>query len=394
MMQTKDFFTRNARQLTQRLAWALFTMSCPGCAIATSVTAGFEDAAAQAPAPADEEAPQPQVAQVLPANPSENLWARLRAGFSLAAPNTPWVGNFAHQYAASNLLDTAARRAAPLLYLVVEEVEKRGLPLELALIPFVESAFQPAATSPVGAHGPWQFMPYTGKRFGLAQDRLRDERRAWLASTRAALNYLQTLHTQFDDWHLAIAAYNTGEGAVDAARRTALAAGVAPRFENLRLPRETREYVPRVFALARLIAAQSNALTPIPNAPSLAVVAVAQDMDVKTAAQLAGLTESQFRQFNPAFSGPLIASATTPELLLPMDATPAFEARLATHTGPLASWRLLRLHRAATAVGLAHELGMSLHDLLSVNPLPNGHRCPRWRSKYCPAAFSPMQSAP
>jgi membrane-bound lytic murein transglycosylase D len=359
-----------ARAARRFLLAALFVLLCPGCAMALPGDVGEATSAESVP----DEGSHQQPIKIVPATPLETLWERLRAGFKLAAPGSPLVTRFAQQYAANNVLDFVGRRAAPLLYLVVEEVEKRGLPLELALIPVVESGFAPAATSHAGAHGPWQFMPFTGKRFGLAQDRMRDERRAWLVSTRAALSYLQTLHAEFGDWHLAIAAYNADEGRIAGARRAAQAAGIDPRFENLRLPNETREYVPRVFALAQLIATQAQTLTPIPNSSSLAFVPVTQDMDVRLAIRLSGLPEAQFHQLNPAFSGPLIVAATEPELLLPIEAAQTFEAALSRHAGPMATWRMRRLGQTVSASDLAQALGTSLAILLEHNPLPAGHR--------------------
>lgn len=396
-MQIKLLFPHNLIvAATPRFTVALCALTLCGCAVnaARAWPEPQEPSLAQDAGAAPNEDAELLAIRLLPGTSPTNLWERLRTGFALAAPDTPLVAQLAAQYAISNVLDSAGRRAAPLLFLVAEEIEQRGLPLELALIPFVESAFQPAATSPVGAHGPWQFMPYTGKRFGLVQDRLRDERRAWHASTRAALDYLQLLHAQFGDWHLAIAAYNAGEGAVETARRRALAAGVEPRFENLRLPRETREYVPRVFALARLITTQAAPLTPIPNVQALTAVAVSRDMDVKTAVHLSGLTEVRFRQLNPAFNGPLIVAATAPELLLPSEAAQDFAAALARHTGPLATWYLLRLHRAATATALALELGVPPFDLVAANPLPRGHRYRAGASLFVPRDARQAESVP
>lgn len=316
-----------------------------------------------------------------------DLLARLTRGFRLTPPNTPLVAQFAAQTVQRGNLSAMLLRAAPMLYLVVEEVEKRQLPLELALIPFVESGFNPRATSHAGAHGPWQFMPFTGKRFGLANDRFRDERRDWLNSTRAALDYLTLLHGLFGDWPLAIAAYNAGEGRVEAARGRAIKSAVAPHFENLNLPKETREYVPRVFALAALLASPPGIVLPIiPNEPSLALVLVDRDIDVRLAARLAGMSERDFRHFNPGFAGPLIVAATRPELLLPVEAARAFTLALDAHVGPTATWGLAKIPRAMTVAEAAKAMAVPVAVLLSVNPLVNGHRYRAGSSLFVPRA--------
>jgi membrane-bound lytic murein transglycosylase D len=321
----------------------------------------------------------------LPAAPPKTLLARIEQGFTLSPPESPLTNRLTEQYARKNNLEQMFIRAAPMLYMVVEEVEKRNLPIELAFIPFVESAFNPRATSHAGAHGPWQFMPHTGKRFGLANDRFRDDRRAWMNSTRAALDYLTQLHAQFKDWHLAIAAYNAGEGRVEGARKKAIATGLRPTFDNLQLPQETREYVPRVFALVNILRRSSEVTLPdIANEPSLTLVELTQDFDVTLAARFAGLSEAKFRYFNPSFSGPLIAVATRPELLLPIEAAQKFEVALANHHGATATWSLHKLAQPMSAPEVASWLSISVATLASANPIPNGHRYKAGTSLFVP----------
>lgn len=311
-------------------------------------------------------------------SPHADLWARMRSGFAIEPPTSALIDELARHYAARSFLEKTARRSVPMLYQVVAEIEQRQLPLELALIPFVESGFNPHARSPVGAHGPWQFMPRTGRDYGLTADRFGDRRRDWIASTRAALDYLQHLHQLFDgDWRLAIAAYNCGEAFVERARRRAIALGNPPLFDYLSLPAETREYVPRVFALKRLIEdplAFGTSLPPGPDKPILSVVTLKRDIDVAIAARLAEISEARFRNLNPAITGPLIPAVLHPNLLLPEDNASKLRANLAVAGGPLTNWSARHISGPATATELSNRFNVNKATLLATNPLPAGHR--------------------
>src|SRR5690606_34596460 len=200
-------------------------------------------------------------------------------------------------------------RASRYLYHIVDEVERRQMPLELALLPFIESAFNPQAMSSARASGMWQFMPATGKDFELKQNLFRDERRDILASTRAALDYLSRLHRQFGDWHLALAAYNWGEGNVQRAIRRNERKGLPTDYASLSMPAETRHYVPKLYAVRNIVRqpeAFNLVLTPIENHPYFVTVPIQRDIDVAMAAKLAGLPLDEFKALNPSQNKPVI----------------------------------------------------------------------------------------
>ena len=223
-------------------------------------------------------------------------------------------------------------RAVPYLHHIVKEIESRGMPLELALLPVVESAFEPYAQSWVRANGLWQFMPGTGERFGLKQDWWYDGRRDVIASTRAALDYLQYMHDEFfDDWLLAIAAYNCGEFRVQREVNANRAAGKPVDFFSLHLPAETRAYVPKLLAMRRLVANPEDygiAFSPIPNEPYFVRVDTGGQLDLTLAAELAGITLDEVYELNPGFHRWATDPAGPHFLLLPRDTADAFRRNL------------------------------------------------------------------
>lgn len=237
---------------------------------------------------------------------SRDLWARIGNGLDLAAVDHPLIERKIKWYQQNQShLDRVADRAAPFLHLVVEEIERQDMPLDLALLPVVESAYEPFAYSRRHAAGLWQFIPSTGRRFGLEQNEWYDGRRDVLASTQAALDYLGMLHEQFDgDWLLALAAYNCGEAHVARAIERNRNTGRAADFWSLNLPRETRHYVPSLLALsaiARRPEAYEVNLKPIPNKPVLAQVKSNKRFDLRQAAKLAGISSEKLKTYNPGF---------------------------------------------------------------------------------------------
>lgn len=268
--------------------------------------------------------------------PAEDLWERLRAGYQLPATEHPRIDADIAWYARhQGYLDRVVERAGPYLYLVVEALEKRDMPAEIALLPIVESAFQPFAYSHGRAAGLWQFVPGTGRRFGLRQTWWYDGRRDVAASTEAALDYLTYLHDYFDgDWLLALAAYNSGEGTVASAVRRNKRRGKPTDFFSLDLPRETEGYVPRLLAISRIVATPERygvALGPIANRPFLARVNIGSQIDLDLVAELAGLSIEDVYRYNPGFN----RWATDPNgphrLLLPVEKVAMFEERLADY---------------------------------------------------------------
>ncbi|HTP74227.1 MAG TPA: transglycosylase SLT domain-containing protein, partial [Burkholderiaceae bacterium] len=261
------------------------------------------------------------------------------------------------------------------LFHVVEELEKRNMPLDLALLPFVESAFNPQAMSVARAAGMWQFMPSTGRLYDLKQNAFRDDRRDVLASTRAALDYLERLGQMFDgDWQLALAAYNWGEGNVKRALQRKRIPKAPSAYESLRgMPAETRDYVPKLQAVKNILLAPENfglTLPPLENHPYFLSVAIERDIDVELAAKLATIDLEEFQQLNPQMNRPVILAAGTPQILLPYDGANAFLRNLAHYDGALASWTVWVAPRTLKPKEAAEMVGMSEVELRDINRIP------------------------
>ncbi len=265
-------------------------------------------APASPPVPAPTQAKVPKPAPALSTPPKTSaaqnkplLWARLTAGFKLAAREHPEVQRAVQRYAKHHRSSRKMlTRAEPFLYDILVEIEARKLPTELALVPAVESHFNPFAYSPRHAAGLWQFIPGTARQWGLKNSPWYDARLDTRAATEAALDYLQFLYLRFDDWLLALAAYNAGEGRVDSA--LAAAKGRA-EFWQLKLPKETRRYVPNLLGLAELIANPKQYgidLPPLPNRAHLIQVPLPGQMPLARAADLAGMSLADLQQINPA----------------------------------------------------------------------------------------------
>ena len=222
-------------------------------------------------------------------------------------------------------------RSRKYLFHIVEELELRNMPTELALLPFIESAFNPQAVSSAKAAGMWQFMPATGKSFELKQNAFRDDRRDVLASTRAALDYLQKLYGMFGDWHLALAAYNWGEGSVGRAIAKNQRKGLGTGYTDLTMPMETRFYVPKLQAIKNIVAAPDKFTSTLPaigNHPYFQTVDIKRDIDVALAAKLAEVPLEDFKALNPSANRPVILAAGTPQILLPWDNAEVFQSNL------------------------------------------------------------------
>ena len=229
----------------------------------------------------------------------DDLWQRIRDGFSMPDLVGPLVAEKTAWYAARpEYLQRVFERSRRYLYHIVEEIEKRGLPTELALLPMVESSFNPMAYSRAHASGLWQFVPGTGKRYELAQNWWYDGRRDIVDSTAAALDYLKDVYDMHGDWHLALASYNWGENAVARALERNRAAGRPLDYSSLSMPAETRQYVPKLQALKNIIANPALfgvEVDPIPNEPYFATVTKTRDIDVRLAAKLAEMPVEEFK---------------------------------------------------------------------------------------------------
>jgi membrane-bound lytic murein transglycosylase D len=237
-----------------------------------------------------------------------SVWERVRIGLTLDGMQHTAVRKEIQSLSARReFLSNTSRRALPYLYFIVEAIEQRGLPMEIALLPIVESGFQPLARSPHGAEGIWQFMPATGRRFGLKQTRWYDGRRDVVAATHAALDYLALLHEHYaGDWLLALAAYNCGTGNVDRAIARNRRNGKATDFWSLDLPRETRRHVPRLLAIGALVKDPDRygvTFDPIPNIPYFARVDLGGPLDLRKVPAWANISQDEFKTLNPAFKG-------------------------------------------------------------------------------------------
>lgn len=302
-----------------------------------------------------------------------DLWQRIRNGFALAEHDSKLVRNHEAFYARKpEYMQRVIERSRRYLYHIVEEVEKRGMPTEIALLPIIESAYNPQAYSRSHASGIWQFIPSTGKHYGLKQNWWQDDRRDIVAATSAALDYLQMLHTMFGDWELALASYNWGEGAVGRSLLKNQKKGLPTDFRSLKKPQETENYIPKLIAMKNLIAhpeAYGLQLEPIPNRPYFERVATTRRMDTKLAASLAEIPLAEFVALNPAHSRPVINVNGTHTLLLPIEKAETFASNLENYDRPLVSWQAYVAKKGDTAESIAARFGLSAAYFKEVNSL-------------------------
>ncbi|WP_027995949.1 transglycosylase SLT domain-containing protein [Simplicispira psychrophila] len=338
-------------------------------------------------------AAQASSGQVVSLSPPADLWERIRRGFAMPDLEQDLVQDREQWYATRpDYIQRMTERSSKYLFHIVEELERRNMPTELALLPYIESAFNPQAVSSAKAAGMWQFMPATGNYFDLKQNAFRDDRRDVLASTRAALDYLQKLHRMFGDWHLALAAYNWGEGSVSRAIARNQKAGLGIRYTDLNLPAETRLYVPKLQAVKNIVAdpgAFRAELPLIENHPYFQTVDIGRDIDVTLAAKLADVQVSDFKALNPSLHKPVILAAGTPQILLPWDNAQVFERNLLAHKeNQYASWTVWTLPSTMSVAEVAQRVGMGESDLRSVNNIP-----PRMLIKAGSALIVPRSTA-
>ena len=304
-----------------------------------------------------------------------DLWERIRRGFAMPDLQTELVDDRVQWYAARpDYLSRMTERSSKYLYYIVEELERREMPTELALLPFIESAFNPQAVSSAKATGMWQFMPRTGKDFDLKQNVFRDDRRDVLASTRAALDYLQKLYGMFGDWHLALAAYNWGEGNVGKAIARNQRSGLGGAYTDLSMPMETRFYVPKLQAIKNLVARPGDynlKLPNIPNHPYFQSVPLPRDMDVAVAAKLANISLDDFKSLNPSANRPVLLAAGTPQILLPWDNAETFQQNYEAFAGgQLATWTAWVAPSTLKVAEAARRAGITEEELRRVNNIP------------------------
>jgi len=312
-----------------------------------------------------------------------DLWTRIRLGFILDDLDTPLVKNAEDWYAARpDYVARMVERSRRYLYHIVVEVEKRGMPLEIALLPMIESAYNPMAYSRSRASGIWQFIPSTGKSFGMKQNWWLDERRDVIAATDGALDYLQKLHAEFGDWYLALAAYNWGEGSVRRAIAANRKRGLPIDYLSLKMPAETRNYLPKLQAVKNIVSDPERydlTLGDMPDAPYFTVVQTKKKMDVKVAAELAEMQLEEFLSLNPQHNRPVIAGADQTTILLPYDKAELFAAKLELTAQPMVTWQAYRFRGGETLQQVAARFGLPLETLRTVNGIgprakvPVGH---------------------
>ncbi|MDO5103407.1 MAG: transglycosylase SLT domain-containing protein [Lautropia sp.] len=312
----------------------------------------------------------------------EDLWDRIRAGFAFPELDSPLVAEKERFYLQRpDYLQRMFARGARYLHHIVEEVEKRGMPTELALLPFVESAMNPTAMSSAKASGLWQFIPSTGRQYDLSQNWWVDNRRDVVESTRAALDYLQVVYRMHgNDWFLALASYNWGEGSVKRAVRNNERAGKPTDYLHLRMPTETRHYVPKLIAIKHIIQHADRLavdLPALPNQPYFATIEKSHPIDMALAAEFAGMTQAEFLALNPAHNRPVISASRNHVLKIPADRVDSFRAAVAAHRAarkPFVTWHPHTLQAHETIEQLALRSGVSTSELLRANGIAAGVR--------------------
>ena len=304
-------------------------------------------------------------------HPPKDIWDRIRRGFAIPNLNNDLTQYWTDYYASHpEAIERMSERASKYLYYVVQEINRRGLPTELALLPFVESAYNPTAYSRAHASGLWQFIPSTGLHYNLQQTWWRDERRDPIASTNAALDYLSYLYQLQGDWYLALASYNWGEGSVQKAMSKNASNGDFVDYSSISMPDETRNYVPKLQAIKNIIANPQKygiVLPEISNTPYFTTVQKSRDMDIAVAAKLAEMSVDDFKALNASFNRPIILGEHHPTLLLPVNRVDIFNANLEAYKGRLSSWQTYKAHRGESYVAIAKRHGMSVSQLRAVN---------------------------
>ena len=307
-----------------------------------------------------------------------DVWAHIRAGFKLPDIDDEVVRKWENFYASRpEYWERINERGRRYLYFICAEIEQRGMPMEIALLPIIESAYNPAALSKARASGIWQFIPATGKLYGLHQNWWLDNRRDVTMATAGALDYLERLHDMFGDWQLALASYNWGEGSVRRARAKARAQSLPADYANIRMPGETRNYLPKLQAVKNIVMNPSKfglTLPSIPDRPYFTTLTTARQIDVALAAKLAGMPIDEFRTLNPAHHRPVIAGGSKEQRInVPSEHAARFAINLNAYTQPLVNWRPYQMKKGERLESVAPKFGIDVDELKRVNGL-HGHR--------------------
>lgn len=329
--------------------------------------------------PLDDEAILSLEPSVAIASFENNLWLRIQDGYAIPDITSPYTTKFENWYASRpDYVEKMMARSQKYLFYVVEEVEKRGMPTEIALLPMIESAYNPKAYSRSHAAGIWQFIPSTGKHFGLQQNWWVDNRRHVTAATQAALDYLQKLYDLFGSWDLALAAYNAGEGTVGRAIAKNQKSGLPTDYKSLKLPLETVQYVPKLQAIKNIVTHPDRYglnIEAIPNEAYFAEIDPPYQIDAKLAAKLADISDEEFALLNPNYNRPVIATRNNShKLLLPVSAVETFESNLSNHDQSLVSWSVYNAKRGEQLASIAKKFDISINRLREVNDLPKNNK--------------------
>jgi membrane-bound lytic murein transglycosylase D len=363
----------------------------------TSTFSALEPIGTLPPTPLEIIEDNPHIGGIDLTDAPDDLWQRVRNGFSMPNLDSPLVARQQAWYLnRPEFLKVVFNRSRPYLFFIVAELEKRGMPTELALLPMVESSYNPRAYSPAHASGLWQFIPSTGRNYRLQQNWWQDQRRDVIASTGAALDYLQTIYDMHGDWHLALASYNWGEGAVGRAIAKNQARGLPTDYASLTMPEETRHYVPKLQALKNILAEPQLfgvRVTPIANQPYFDTIDITRHMDVAVAARLAEMPLDEFLALNPSYNRPLMPGGKGNPLLLPADRMQTFVANLERHDAtekPLSSWTTYTLKPGDKLNKVAARFGMNLAQLKRTNGIVKRTRLSPGTTLLVPSLGSPL----
>ncbi|MDA9155460.1 transglycosylase SLT domain-containing protein [Methylophilaceae bacterium] len=316
--------------------------------------------------------------EVLIQEKPEDIWNIVNKGYRIPDPKKKWAKKVVKKYErwySEHPVYTYRmfERTKRYIYYVVQEVQKRNMPMEIALLPIIESAYNPIARSNMKAVGLWQFIPSTGKNYGLQQDWWKDERSNVILSTNASLNYLEKLYNQFGTWELALAAYNAGEGKVGREIKRNKRRKRATDYYTISLPRETDEYVSKLIAMKHIIQnpQKYNVEVPyIPNAPYFAEVTLAEQMDIDLILKLADISSEEFELLNAHHKRPLIPKESQPiTILLPQHKVEMYNKNLMAHNGPLSNWVLYKPKRKESIMKVAKKFDINLSTFKRINSL-------------------------
>lgn len=340
------------------------------------------------------EPPDDSVVTVDLTHKAADLWDRIRRGFGMPDLVADEVTNRQIQYLAHPVaLSRLFHRSYRYLYHIVDELEARGLPTEIALLPLVESGFDPMAYSSSRAAGLWQFIPSTGRYFNLRQNEWIDERRDIIASTDAALDYLERIYDMHGDWHLALASYNAGEGTILKARRANEARGLPTDYLNLDLRKETRDYIPKLQALKNIIARPELFGIELPHVPNriyFDMIDTPPGVDLALVARLTETPLDELVALNPAYRKPVIPEGKH-QLILPADKVEVFKARL-DEAQP--RWKTYQLQRKDSLQTVAKRFGLTLTQLLQINGLDSSRKAKPGMTLLVPAGADVTEVLP